>query len=250
MRAHEYLHFKGLTIDLVILNDTPTDYLQLLHGELETIVRTSGLQHFQDKPGGVYLRRADQMPEQDRILLHAVARVVIVADRGSFEDQIERPHIDEPLPPLLVPRAPSQIYPEPTLPQPELSFFNGLGGFHQGGREYVTTLGAEQWTPAPWSNVIGNAVDFGFQVSETGGGYTWSINSRENRLTPWSNDAVSDPPSEVIYLRDEDSGTLWSATPLPIRQREPYVSPSRAGLQRLRTHKSRHLAGVAAIRTA
>ncbi len=223
VRAHEYLHFKGLTIDLVILNDTPTDYLQLLHGELETIVRTSGLQHFQDKPGGVYLRRADQMPEQDRILLHAVARVVIVADRGSFEDQIERPHIDEPLPPLLVPRAPSQIYPEPTLPQPELSFFNGLGGFHQGGREYVTTLGAEQWTPAPWSNVIGNAVDFGFQVSETGGGYTWSINSRENRLTPWSNDAVSDPPSEVIYLRDEDSGTLWSATPLPIRQREPYV---------------------------
>jgi len=223
VRAHEYLHFKGLTIDLVILNDTPTDYLQLLHGELETIVRTSGLQHFQDKPGGVYLRRADQMPEPDRILLHAVARVVIVADRGTFEDQIERPHIDEPLPPLLVPRAPSQIYPEPTLPQPELSFFNGLGGFHQGGREYVTTLGAEQWTPAPWSNVIGNAVDFGFQVTETGGGNTWSVNSRENRLTPWSNDAVSDPPGEVVYLRDEDSGTVWSATPLPIREKEPYV---------------------------
>ena len=223
VRAHEYLHYKGLTIDLVILNDTPTDYLQLLHQELETIVRTSGLQHLQDKPGGVYLRRADQMPEADRILLHAVARVVIVADRGSFEDQIERPHIEEPLPPLLVPRAPSQIYPELHVQPPDLAFFNGLGGFHQGGREYVTTLGAEQWTPAPWSNVIGNAVEFGFQVTETGGGYTWSVNSRENRLTPWSNDAVSDPPGEVIYLRDEDSGTVWSATPLPIREREPYI---------------------------
>ncbi|HTG87872.1 MAG TPA: glucoamylase family protein, partial [Pyrinomonadaceae bacterium] len=108
VRAHEYLHYKGLTIDLVILNDTPTDYLQLLHQELETIVRTSGLQHLQDKSGGVYLRRADQMPEHDRILLHAVARVVIVADRGNFEDQIERRPIEEPLPPLLVPRAPSQ----------------------------------------------------------------------------------------------------------------------------------------------
>jgi cellobiose phosphorylase len=65
--------------------------------------------------------------------------------------------------------------------------------------------------------------EFGFQVTETGGGYTWSVNSRENRLTPWSNDAVSDPPGEVIYLRDEDSGTVWSATPLPIREREPYI---------------------------
>ena len=91
VRGHEYLHYKGLTIDLVILNDTPTDYLQVLHGELETIIRTSGLQGLQDKPGGGYLRRADQMPDDDRILLHAVERVVIVADRGTFEDQIERP---------------------------------------------------------------------------------------------------------------------------------------------------------------
>jgi cyclic beta-1,2-glucan synthetase len=109
------------------------------------------------------------------------------------------------------------------VPPPDLTFFNGLGGFHQGGREYVTLLGAEQWTPAPWSNVIGNSVDFGFQITETGAGCTWSLNSRENRITPWSNDAVSDPPGEVVYLRDEDTGTVWSATPLPIREREPYV---------------------------
>ena len=223
VRGHEYLHFKGLKVDLVILNDTPSSYLQLLHQELETTVRTSGLQALQDKPGGVYLRRADQMPEADRILLHAVARVVIVADRGAFEDQIERRRVGEPLPQVFVPRLPSQTYPEMTVPPPELSFFNGLGGFHQGGREYVTLLGAEQWTPAPWSNVIGNDAEFGFLITETGGGCTWSLNSRENRLTPWSNDAVSDPPGEVVYLRDEDSGTVWSATPSPIREREQYI---------------------------
>src|SRR5215203_2809925 len=104
VRGHEYLHFKGLKTDLVILNDTPTSYLQLLQQELDTIVRTSGLQALQDKPGGVYLRRADQMPEADRILLHAVARVVMVAERGSFEDQIERPRVEEPLPAPFVPR--------------------------------------------------------------------------------------------------------------------------------------------------
>jgi len=223
VRGHEYLHYKGLRIDLVILNDTPTDYLQLLHQDLDNTIRTSGLQGLQDKPGGVYLRRSDHMPEADRILLHAVARVVIVAERGSFEEQIERPRVEEPLPPPFVPRLPSQTYPELIVPPPDLAFFNGLGGFHQGGREYVTLLGAEQWTPAPWSNVIGNAVDFGFQISETGGSCTWSLNSHENRLTPWSNDAISDPPGEAVYLRDEDSGTVWSVTPLPIREREPYI---------------------------
>jgi len=106
VRGHEYLHYKGLKTDLVILNDTPTSYLQLLQQELDNTVRTSGLQGLQDKPGGVYLRQADQMPEADRILLHAVARVVIVAERGPFEAQIERRRVEEPLPPAFAPRLP------------------------------------------------------------------------------------------------------------------------------------------------
>ena len=108
-------------------------------------------------------------------------------------------------------------------PLPELSYFNGLGGFAQDGREYVTFLDENQWTPAPWLNVIANSHDFGFQVSETGSGFTWAVNSRENRLTPWSNDPVSDPPGEVIYLSDEETGTIWTPTPLPIRETEPYT---------------------------
>jgi cyclic beta-1,2-glucan synthetase len=223
VRGHEYLHYKGLKIDLVILNDNPTTYLQSLQKELETLIRTSGLGGLQDKPGGVFLRRTDQMPEGDRILLHSVARAVIVTERGQLEDQLERVHVEEPLPPAFVPRLPSQVYPEIAVAPPELTFFNGLGGFHQGGREYVILLGAEQWTPAPWANIIANKREFGFQVTETGAGYTWSVNSRENRLTPWSNDAVSDPPGEIVYLRDEDTGTVWSATPLPIRETEPFV---------------------------
>ncbi|MBC8031114.1 MAG: hypothetical protein H7Z16_13450 [Pyrinomonadaceae bacterium] len=223
VRGHEYLHYKGLKIDLVILNDNPTTYLQSLQKELETMIRTSGLGGLQDKPGGVFLRRTDQMPEVDRILLHSVARAVIVTERGQFEDQIERPQVEEPLPAAFVPRLPSQTYPEPTVAPPELTFFNGLGGFHQGGREYMILLGADQWTPAPWANIIANKQEFGFQVTETGAGYTWSVNSRENRLTPWSNDAVSDPPGEIVYLRDEDTGTVWSATPLPIREAEPFI---------------------------
>jgi cyclic beta-1,2-glucan synthetase len=222
IRGHEYLRLKGLAIDLVILNDHPPSYAQSLQDELQMMVRTSGSQALLDKPGGVYLRRTDILPEADKILFHAVARIVIVTERGSLEEQLVRRPVEEELPLPFVARLPSRTYPEPTVAVPERSFFNGLGGFTNGGREYVTVLGEGQWTPAPWLNVVSNRKDFGFQVTETGAGYTWSVNSRENRLTPWSNDVVSDPVGECVYLRDEDTGTIWSPTPLPVREAEPY----------------------------
>jgi cyclic beta-1,2-glucan synthetase len=223
LRAHEYLRLKGLVFELVVLNDHPPSYVQSLQDELQRIVRISGSQALIDKPGGVFLRRSDLMPDPDRILLHAVARVVIVADRGPLEEQLVRRPIEDELPPRFVARAPSRKYLARTRKNPDLIFFNGLGGFSPEGREYVTILAEGQWTPAPWLNVISNSKSFGFQVSETGAGYTWSVNSRENRLTPWSNDPVSDPVGEAIYLRDEETGEVWSPTPLPIREPESYL---------------------------
>jgi cyclic beta-1,2-glucan synthetase len=223
LRGHEYLRLKGLAIDLVVLNDHPPSYAQELQEELLAMIRSSGSQGLQDKPGGVFLRRTDVMPEADRILLHAVARVVIVAERGTLAEQLTRRTVEESLPPDFTPQGPKRTYAEAGAETPDLAFFNGLGGFSHGGREYVTALHDGQWAPAPWTNVIANEQDFGFQVTETGGGYTWSANSRENRLTPWSNDAVSDPPGEVLYLRDEESGSVWTPTPLPVREDEPYV---------------------------
>ena len=113
---------------------------------------------------------------------------------------------------------------EANLPPPRipLEFFNGMGGFSEAEGEYVTLLGERQWTPAPWINVLANA-SLGCLVSESGSGYTWAINARENQLTPWSNDPVSDPPGEALYLRDEETGEIWSPTPLPIRGDGFYV---------------------------
>jgi cyclic beta-1,2-glucan synthetase len=222
LRAHQYLSSKGLQFDLVILNDHPSGYAQSLHEALQTAARTAGVQTLLDKPGGVFIRRSDQIPQEERILLHAVARVVIVSERGSLEDQLVRRPAEGALPAEFQPHAPSQTYSETPLEIPKLSFFNGVGGFAHGGREYVAILGEGQWTPAPWSNVVANNADVGFLVTETGGGFTWASNSHENRLTPWSNDVVSDSPGEVIYLRDEDSGATWTPTPLPIRESAPY----------------------------
>ncbi len=225
LRGHEYLRLKGLPIDLVILNDHPPSYLQSLQDEIQMLLRSTGLQTLQDKPGGVYVLRGDVMSAEDKILLQTVARVVLATERGTLEEQLaRRPVEDSKLFVPFAPRFPSRTYPEEAaISVSGLQFFNGLGGFAREGREYVTVLNEGQWTPAPWTNVIANEHDFGFQVTESGGGYTWSVNSRENRLTPWSNDAVSDPPGEIFYLRDEDTGTVWTPTPLPVREPEPYV---------------------------
>ncbi len=223
IRAHEYWGMKGLTVDLVIVNEHPQSYAEELQDWLERRVRvsqSSARHEIHAGHGEIFILRADQVPEEDQLLLRAVARAVLLSHHGSLAEQLEAALRDEPeTPPGKMPARQPTIGLPP--PRPRLSFFNGLGGFADAGREYVTILGEGQWTPAPWINVISNP-RFGFQVSESGAGFTWAVNSRENRLTPWSNDPVTDPVSEALYIRDEDSGAIWTPTPLPIRQPSPY----------------------------
>jgi cellobiose phosphorylase len=104
----------------------------------------------------------------------------------------------------------------------DLQYFNGLGGFCPEGSEYVIRLEKGQNTPAPWVNVLANRT-FGCIASASGSGFTWHENSHENKLTPWSNDQVSDGPGEALYLSDGDSGECFTVTALPIREDEPYT---------------------------
>jgi cyclic beta-1,2-glucan synthetase len=97
-----------------------------------------------------------------------------------------------------------------------------------GDGDYQMLVRGDRVPPAPWVNVVANPHG-GFVVSERGSGFTWAENSYFYRLTPWHNDPVSDPISEVLYLRDEESGELWSATPAPIRQHAGYTVRHRAG---------------------
>ncbi len=220
MRAHEYWRMKRFAVDLVILNERPPSYDQDLQAALEALVRANQARPYSDGEGArgtVFVLRADLVSVEVRSLLQAVARAVLLSRRGSLAQQVKRLEVIEPAAAPPPRRAPATRRPDVAPARPALEFFNGLGGFAADGREYVTILGAGQWTPAPWINVIANP-SFGFQVSAEGAGYTWSINSRENQLTPWSNDPVGDRPGEVIYVRDEDTGELWGPTALPIRE--------------------------------
>ena len=227
--AHGYWRLLGFSVDLVILNEHPGGYFEDVQRELQELVRGSESHDLLDKPGGIFLRKGSELSPDDQLLLQAAARVVLASNRGTLARQVDRQAPVPLLPPPLVPRASRQS--RSLGPRHEISerqFENSYGGFSAEGHEYVigrrfaeadpkTSQGDQSaaLTPAPWANVIANA-KFGTIVTESGGGYTWNANSQLNRLTTWSNDPVSDPPSEIVYLRDEATGEVWTITPAPL----------------------------------
>ncbi|MGI8783988.1 MAG: GH36-type glycosyl hydrolase domain-containing protein [Acidobacteriota bacterium] len=226
--AHTYWRARGLKTDLVILNSEAPSYEQPLKNQLMRMIQAHSLQTGMDQPGGVFLRTRDQMSAEDTALLQASARVVLIAERGSLARQLSRPAEAADEPPVL--RLQRSVAEEPSaqLAFMELPYFNGLGGFTQDGREYAIYLGPDDQTPAPWVNVMANPL-FGAIVSESGVGPSWYGNSQSNRLTAWSNDPVSDPPSSALYIRDEETGSFWTPTPLPIRELDAYRARHGAG---------------------
>jgi cyclic beta-1,2-glucan synthetase len=218
LAAAAYWRTKRFVLDVVILNERATSYVQDLQAGLEALVRASQSRLQALDPGavgGVYVLRADLVAAETCALLTSVARVVLSAERGSIVEQLDRAAKAQTPQPRSRALATRSGAPSPTT-RPDLEFFNGLGGFAEDGKAYVVILGPGQSTPAPWVNVIANP-HFGFEVSADGAGSTWSLNSRERRLTPWSNDPVGDRSGQVFYLRDEETGELLSPTAAPIR---------------------------------
>ncbi len=227
LQAHTYWRMHGFSADLVILNEEAESYERPLQERLERLIHSHSLFNGTDQPGGVFLRNAAQIPEEDLKLLKFAASVVLVAARGTLPQQLA---VQVEPPELLarLTRKPAPRDPSAPLPFMELHYFNSLGGFTRDGREYAIYLGPDTNTPAPWVNVIANPT-FGTMVSETGSGFTWYGNSQRNRLTGWSNDPVLDPASEALYICDEESGDYWSPTAAPIREESAYRARHGAG---------------------
>lgn len=241
LRAHEYWRMKQISVDLVIVNERATSYTQDLQLAIEAAVRAS-----QSRPtpgeapgrGSVFTLRADIISIEMRSLLSAVARILLIARRGKLSAQLDRigTAADPVEPQKIEIRNPvvDEVLASPFDPS-SLEFFNGLGGFSRDGQEYTIYLPTGHVTPAPWINVIANP-HFGFNVAAEGTGSTWSINSREHQLTPWSNDPVSDSAGEAIYICDEESGEIWGPTALPIRRDDAsYMTYHGRGYSRFET---------------
>jgi cellobiose phosphorylase len=231
VQAHAYWRLKGLSVDLVIWNEDRAGYRQSLQEQIMGLIAAGLEAHVINRPGGIFVRPAEQISDEDRVLVQSVARAIISDRRGTLGEQLDRVHLSAgraphlKTPPFKASRA-RRTEPAVTAAVARddlLLFNNGLGGFSPDGREYVITTSQGHTTPLPWVNVLANA-HFGTVVSESGAAYTWCENAHEFRLTPWCNDPVSDPGGETFYLRDEESGHFWSPTPLPSGGTGPYVS--------------------------
>jgi cyclic beta-1,2-glucan synthetase len=235
--AHVYWRQRGLLIDLVLLNVQGSDYGQELSGHLRRLISTSNSEGWVNRRGGIFLVNLDRMREVERTLLETAARVILEGEKGALEDQLEKMESTPTRLPVFAPiREQFDEEAIPSIKRPDdLKYDNGYGGFSQDGSEYVIYLEPGQFTPAPWVNVITNP-DFGFLVSESGGGYTWAVNSGENRLSPWNNDPISDPPGEVLYFRDEETAEVWTPTPLPAPAPASYLIRHRAGCTTFEHH--------------
>ncbi len=219
LKAHEYLGSKGLPFDLVIFNEQATSYAEDLQNSILSLVykAQSPSQNYSHRRGKVFVIRADKLTNEDRHLLFSFARATLSGRQGSLSEQVKRTRVLIDKHVFAADQSPAiQRKGGPLLPTPKLDFFNGLGGFSEDGKEYIIALKGTEKTPLPWSNIISNS-QFGFLATESGSGYTWAHNSRENQITPWQNDPISDPSGEAFYILDVDTRALWSPTALPIR---------------------------------
>jgi cyclic beta-1,2-glucan synthetase len=221
LQAQEYWRLKGLRADVVILNEHPVSYLDEMHGQLTALLDNGPWRAWNHQPSGAYLLRGDRMGEGERLLLAAVARAVLTGDRGNLSAQLDRAYAEWPGPepadlePSRTPDPPAAV--PPSVDVPPLVLGNGVGGFTDGGRSYAIVLDGAADTPLPWANVIANPL-FGTVVTASGSAFTWATNSRENRLTPFANDPVTDPTAEAFFVRDDETGEAWPATPGPMER--------------------------------
>lgn len=222
LRAHAYWKMKGLVSDLVIINEDFSGYRATLNDQIMAAIHASPSAERFDQPGGVFLRRIENLSEEDQILFQSVARVVLVGGTETLREQVERRYVPYRSPPPFEPTATSpDTAPASLAPRPRI-LENEYGGFTGDGHEYIIMLEPGVTTPAPWSNVVAGE-RLGFVVTESGGCYTWVDNAHEYRLTTWYNDPVSDPSAESFYLRDEATGRFWSLTPKPAPGKTGYV---------------------------
>ena len=221
LKCHEYLRLKGFFVDLLILCDSPSQgYHRPLYEAVNDTVLSSHARNILNSHGGVFIQELSHISKKDYCLFVKAASVVISASANSMSDCLKhwQRSYDEQ---LLATYTPSPMPPQ-TLPTYKTDFFNGIGGFDKSTNEYVIRLSENASTPLPWINVIANK-NFGTVVTESGGGYTWCENSRENRLTQFNNDFVCDMPSESVYIRDNASGYVWTTTSSPINDGGDYI---------------------------
>ncbi len=214
IKCHEFLTVKGLKFDLLLLTKDDDSYMAPVFRQTKEILEKTTFSGLIDCPGGVFIRSLEAMTEADRNAVLAKSSFVVDPRAGTIVSQVQSAflQLDNTIYKISEEKEQSAPYTE------RLRFYNGYGGFND-KNEYVILLADGRETPLPWCNVIANP-RFGCVATESGGGYTWAENSRENKLTQWSNDPLIDSVSEAVYVKEGNH--IFTITPYPVRKHQNY----------------------------
>jgi cyclic beta-1,2-glucan synthetase len=231
LKIHTYICARQIAVDLVLLDEESFGYARPMRDRLDQAVSAIRSLTHRRLRGLVFVIPAQELAPTTQNGLMAAAHLVLDSAEGDIATQLAKVSNAPVLLPPFVPVRSPEWRPLETrqLDRPNnLLNDNGLGGFSPDGTEYVIHLEPGRHTPAPWANVIANPI-FGCLVTEAGTSCTWRDNSSEQRLTPWPNDPVTDRSGEVVYLRDEETGQVWTPTPQPLPDGHPHQVRHGAG---------------------
>ena len=203
----------GVACDLVVINHEPASYVMELNRQMAAL-KEAHVAACNAQPSaaetGFHVLASAELHADELSTFRALARVRLNADGRPLAHHVQE-FVDEHDDALEERQAVSSValpadMGSEIVPRPP------VGEFAQTSGEFRFDVTALMRPARPWVNVLANP-DFGTQLSEAGGGYSWALNSRLNMLTPWSNDPVADPPGEWLLLQDTKTMQAWSVTP-------------------------------------
>ncbi|MEX0877551.1 MAG: glucoamylase family protein [Candidatus Spechtbacterales bacterium] len=222
---HRYMKYKGVKIDILILNEYPASYIKVLDDEIDFLIRYSSTESDESQDGKIYHIKSELISNSDKQALLASAKLVVDSKKGGIDNQIKSIRVKSDISkiPKLHPKDEAEVEANISKMRPKnLLYDNGYGGFHSKTGEYIAYVSKDNIPPAPWVNIVANK-DFGFIIDESGNTYTWAENSYEGRVTNRIDEQLLDTSSEILYLRDENTGEVWNPTPAPIRDGYGYT---------------------------
>jgi len=230
LKAFEYYRSKNIRIELVILNEEKNSYEHFIKFEVENEIQNKQLTFLKNVFGGIFVINKKEISKEDIDLLDFRSNFVLNASLGKIETQLKDleeeysgtiKNIGEETKTIYTPINEVESLPEDYS---NLKYYNEFGGFTENGHEYKLKLNNQNKLPIVWSNILANK-NFGTVVTQNMGGFTWSKNSRLNRISAWDNNPIIDIPSEIIYLKNKKTGDYWSLSEnLNSNSQEYYLS--------------------------
>ena len=226
LKCHEYFKIKNIVLDIVILNNQPASYIKVLDDEIDFMIRQINSSGSKDTAGSLYQIKSDLISKSDRATLLRVARFVMDSHTDTLREALDKKYKNTRIVKtdkfIATSKYRTRLSSHTITALPNLSFYNSWGGFDASTKEYVMTISSLNMPPRTWSHIIAQP-NFGTVVADSGSAYSWSLDSYDNRITAWTNDTQQYKSSEIVYLRDEETGEVWNPTPFPVETNQPFL---------------------------